>query len=95
MVSIYSPIQKWYDRDRKTNDSGYTLIMVPEHPKSFDGGWYYEHRLVEEKRHGRILESWETVHHISENKKDCSPANLFVCTREEHDKAVWLTWEKS
>lgn len=88
---MYFPLQKWHNRERMLNDSGYTLVKVPEHPKSFNGGWYYEHRLVAEKKFGRILESWETVHHISENKKDCSLLNLFVCTRKEHDRAVWQT----
>lgn len=39
----------------------------------------------------RILKSWETVHHINEQKTDCSLDNLIVVSRKEHDKAVWLT----
>lgn len=88
---MYRPLQKWHDRERKTNDNGYTIVFVPEHPKSFCGGWYYEHRLVAEKQFGRVLDTNETVHHISENKTDCSLLNLFVCTRTEHDRARWLT----
>lgn len=67
------------------------LVKVPEHPKSFNGGWYYEHRLVVEASLGRVLESEVTIHHISEDKTDCSLDNLFLCTRSEHDQAVWLT----
>lgn len=89
----YTPIQKWYNRERMISENGYVLVKVPEHPKSFNGGWYYEHRLIAEKKYGRILQSWETVHHISENKSDLSWDNLFVCTRIEHDKAIWLTWK--
>lgn len=87
----YSPLQKWYKRESKTNENGYVLIHAPEHPKSFCGGWYYEHRLVAEKRIGRVLSSWETVHHISGDKTDNSWENLFICTRREHDYADRLT----
>ena len=84
-----TPIQDWSDRQAKFCD--YVLVHVPEHPKSFNGGWYYEHRLVVERDVGRILQSWETVHHINEDRFDNSLMNLFVCTRDEHDNAVWLT----
>ena len=85
--SSYSPIQTWTKRETSLYYNGYILIKVPEHPKSFDG-WYYEHRLVVERRVNRILNSWETVHHISEDKMDNSEDNLFCCTRTEHDYAV-------
>lgn len=85
-MKFYRPIQKWSDRERKFNENGYVLIHVPEHPKSFCGGWYYEHRLVAEVYHNRVLRSWETVHHISENKAENTWYNLFVCRRNEHDR---------
>jgi hypothetical protein len=87
----YSPLQKWHRRDRRLNPNGYVLVWVPEHPKSFAGGWYYEHRLAAERSVGRVLKSWETVHHISGDKTDNSWWNLFVCTRSEHDRADRLT----
>ena len=87
----YNPILDWSDRDIKTNQKGYVLIHVPEHHKSFCGGYYYEHRLVMERQLGRVLRRWETVHHISEDKSDNSPNNLFLCSRREHDYAVWIT----
>lgn len=83
----YKPLQRWYKRERKMNENGYVLVKVPEHPKSFCGGWYYEHRLCAEKDFGRVLFSYETVHHINECKTDNFPENLFVCTRKEHDYA--------
>jgi len=73
-------------KDKKYNSEGYILVYQPNHPKSFKG-WYYEHRLIMEQFHGRILEDWETVHHINGNKKDNSIKNLFVCTKNEHIKA--------
>lgn len=85
---LYRPLQKWYKRNREINENGYILVWAPEHPKSFHGGWYYEHRLAAEKHIGRILEPWETVHHISGVKTDNTWENLFICTRGEHDKAA-------
>lgn len=84
----YLPIQNWDDRNIEFSASGYVLVWVPEHPKSFGGGYYYEHRLVMERHLGRLLESWETVHHINEDKMLNIPDNLFCCTRREHDHAV-------
>jgi hypothetical protein len=83
---MYIPIKAWVKRDRKTTYNGYLLIKVPEHPKSFMG-WYYEHRLIMEKQINRVLEDWETIHHINENKKDNRLINLFLCSRKEHNKA--------
>jgi len=89
--SQYNPLTRWTTRDRQFDYKGYVLIKVPEHPKSFRGGWYYEHRLLAEKYLGRLLETYETVHHLNENKSDNTELNLFVCTRTEHNYAHALT----
>jgi hypothetical protein len=47
----------------------------------------YQHVVVVEKYMGRKLYAWETVHHINEIKTDNHIDNLFVCSRQEHDKA--------
>ena len=73
------------------SNKGYWLVFVPQHPKSFAGGYYYEHRLIVERRVGRVLKSWESVHHLNEIKEDNSEDNLFLCSRDEHDNAIWLT----
>jgi hypothetical protein len=83
---MYSPILNWSKRKNKKTSDGYVLIYVPTHPKSFRG-WYYEHRLMMEKKYNRILEDWETVHHINGNKADNREINLFVCGKDQHSKA--------
>ena len=83
---MYFPITNWSKRKNKKTEDGYVLIYVPQHPKSFKG-WYYEHRLMMEKKYDRILEDWETVHHINGNKADNREINLFVVNKEQHSKA--------
>jgi hypothetical protein len=83
---MYQPINAWNKRDRKVSREGYMLVKVAEHPKSFKG-WYYEHRLIIEKQINRVLDDWETVHHINEDKIDNRLINLFLCSRIEHNKA--------
>lgn len=87
----YRPIQSWAKREQFIDDSGYVRVRVPEHPKSFRGGWVYEHRLVAEAQIGRVLKTYETCHHINEVKHDNSFWNIFVCFRTEHDRAHSLT----
>jgi hypothetical protein len=76
-----------HNRKRKVGNEGYVLVHVPEHPKSFDGGWYYEHRLIVEQNKKRFLNYWETIHHINGNKQDNRIDNLFSCTSYQHKKA--------
>jgi len=83
---MYFPIHAWHKRESRISREGYILIKVPEHPKSFKG-WYYEHRLIMEKQLNRIIEDWETIHHINNDKKDNRLINLFICSRKEHNKA--------
>jgi hypothetical protein len=80
---MYRPIKSWYKRKTKQINK-YIAVWVPEHPKSFNGGWYYEHRLVVERELGRILNEWETIHHIDNNPANNKIENLFPCTGTEH-----------
>jgi hypothetical protein len=83
---MYTPIRVWTKRDRSISREGYVLVKVPEHPKAFRG-FYYEHRLMVEKQLNRVIEDWETIHHINKDKTDNRLVNLFLCSRIEHNKA--------
>jgi hypothetical protein len=82
---MYRPLRNWHNRKKMLSDDGYMLVYAPEHPKSFNGGWYYEHRMVFEARLKRMLKSDETVHHIG-CKTDNTWKNLFLCTWAEHNR---------
>jgi len=71
-------------QQHKTHN-GYVLVRS-NHPKSIKG-YYYEHILVIENHIKRKLKPNETVHHINEIKNDNRIENLFLCSRQEHDKA--------
>jgi glucose-6-phosphate 1-dehydrogenase len=58
------------------------MVFAPEHPKAIKG-FYYLHRLVMEKAMGRILESYEEIHHLL-SKDMNTPEALFVVYHKEH-----------
>lgn len=59
-------------------NNGYIEIMMPEHPNARSNGTVLEHRLVAEKKIGRLLKRNEVVHHIDEDKTNNIPENLIV-----------------
>ena len=72
--------------EREQQDRTRYVMVASNHPKSINGK-YYEHIIVVEKNLNRNLHDWETVHHINEIKNDNRIENLFVCSRQQHDKA--------
>lgn len=59
-------------------NNGYVEIMMPEHPNSRNNGTVYEHRLMAEKKLGRLLTKEECVHHIDGNRCNNTFDNLIV-----------------
>ena len=60
---------------RKIDWYGYILVYRPTHPRE-QNGYVFEHRLVMEKKLGRYLWSFETVHHRNANRQDNRIENL-------------------
>ena len=66
--------------------NGYAYLYSPNHPNKIFGRYVQEHRLVMEKKIGRLLSKQEIVHHKDENTLNNSIDNLEIVTRAEHNK---------
>ena len=72
---------------RYVGKSGYVYVYAPTHPAARPGQSYLpEHRLVVEKRLGRLLTHDEHIHHIDGNKSNNADDNLQVVARAEHSR---------
>jgi len=57
-------------------NDGYKYIWRPKHPNSTQHGYVCEHRLIMEKKIGRVLTKNEVVHHKDGNRLNNSIENL-------------------
>lgn len=65
---------------------GHIYEHAPDHPAANINGYVMQHRLVVEKRIGRLLRQGEVVHHINGIKTDNRDENLELMTVSEHRK---------
>lgn len=66
------------------DERGYRYVYRPDHPHANAVGYYEEHRLVVERRLGRLLLPTEDVHHLNGIKNDNRDENLQVMTHADH-----------
>ena len=70
----------------RINRRGYIYIYSPKHPNASKIGYIAEHRLIMEKKIGRLLNKSEIVHHINGVKNDNRIENLIKMNRGEHNQ---------
>ena len=66
------------------NDKGYALKWAPDHPRSHNRGYVYEHILVWENTYGKPVPKDYHVHHLNGIKTDNRPINLHAIPNSEH-----------
>jgi hypothetical protein len=66
---------------------GYRFIWKPNHLEANNIGYVREHRLVMEKKLGRLLQPNEIVHHINHDRLDNRIENLMLMgSNSEHKR---------
>jgi len=69
---------------RCKDKDGYIMVYAPTHPNTKYIGYVLEHRLVMEKKLGRLLLRTEQVDHINGIKDDNRVENLRLCNRSQN-----------
>lgn len=70
---------------RCKDSNGYITVICTNHPSAHQNGRVFEHRLVMEKKIGRMLLKDEIVHHINGIRDDNRIENLVLCkSQKEH-----------
>lgn len=68
------------------NTKGYKMVKVENHPYATKEGYYQYHRLVIEKKLGRILRPDEVIHHIDGNIDNNDESNLMILDAGTHTR---------
>lgn len=65
---------------------GYLTVYEPVHPAANRSGRVLEHRLVMERKIGRLLLRSEHVNHVNHVRDDNRPENLEIMTASDHGR---------
>jgi hypothetical protein len=69
---------------RAVTSGGYVGIFEPQHPRTNNNGYVFEHLLIAEKVLGRLLPSPAQVHHVNHKRADNRNQNLVICENQEY-----------
>ena len=67
----------------RTDDQGYIVLQIKNHPLATANGGVYEHRLVMSEHLGRWLLPTESVHHKNGNRQDNRLSNLELWSKAQ------------
>ena len=62
-----------------SQQNGYPIIYMPDHPRADVAGYVKMHILVAERALGKPLPTKAIVHHVNEDVSDYRNANLVIC----------------
>jgi hypothetical protein len=79
---------------RMIDGDGYILIKHPDHPAARQSGYVLEHRLVMERKLGRLLLDSEIVHHKNAVKSDNTEDNLELLVGQSDHMKLERTGKK-
>lgn len=86
-VSHFGPDHHSWKGGTYRHSDGYVYEYAPDHPEAATAkGYVLQHRLVMERKLGRLLAPGELVHHRNEVKDDNRPENLELLDRSRHMK---------
>jgi hypothetical protein len=78
--------------NRRKATAGYWLVYTPDHPRAFKSrgwcGYIYEHILVWEQVHQKLLPKDWIIHHVNGIKDDNRPENLLAMPKGKHSKII-------
>lgn len=70
---------------RYDHKDGYVCIRKPDHPRQSAGGYVFEHVLVWEEAHGKLIPKGYVIHHLNGVKNDNRADNLVAISRKDHN----------
>lgn len=72
------------------DNRGYIRIYAPEHPERGKNKYVFEHILVQEHTHNKLLPPDYTIHHLNGIKNDNRPRNLVALPKgRNHNQLVF------